>query len=255
MLPSTEVGDRFAVSVALPHRYESSTGPYPVLVVLDAHWLYGTVRDLALSLAMARAIPRCVVVGVGYPTTDLGEIDALRQRDATPTSAPFPEGTRFGPESGRYGTGGAERFRAFLTRELRPWLAERYRTDGAWVLVGHSFTALFGVATLLDEPSAFDAYLLASPSLWWDSRAMLRPERLAEGRPFQGRVYLSVGGDEDRDDTSSTFRMRAGATTLAEHLSDRAGEGLDVRFEVLDGETHHSTTGPAVSRGLRALLG
>jgi hypothetical protein len=31
--------------------------------------------------------------------------------------------------------------------------------------------------------------------------------------------------------------------------------GLELHFDVLPGETHHSTLGQSVSRGLRALLG
>src|SRR5690606_4009394 len=99
--------------------------------------------DLATSLAMGRQIPRAVVVGVGYPTTDLGQVTLRRQRDATPTAAAFPVGPSFGPTPGALGTGGAERLRAFLNGELRPWLEQRYRLRAPWVLVGHSMTALF----------------------------------------------------------------------------------------------------------------
>ncbi len=255
MLRSEHVGDDFAISVARPHRYDEAGPGYPVIVVLDAHWLFGTVRDLTTSLSMARTLPRAIVVGVGYPTGDLAEVASLRQRDATPTSAPFPDGGRFGAVPGRYGTGGADRFRAFLVEELRPWLVERNNVGGPWVLVGHSLTALFGVHTLLNQPDAFDAYLLASPSLWWDQRVMLSPDRLAaDGRSLSGDVYVSVGGDEDAAATNKTFQMGANAATLTDHLLSRGDEGLRVRFDVLPGETHHSTTGQAVSHGLRHLL-
>ncbi|MPY93395.1 MAG: hypothetical protein GEV08_10100 [Acidimicrobiia bacterium] len=254
VLASEHVGDEFLVSVALPHRYDTGGEDFPVIVVLDAHWLFGTVRDLATSLAMGRQVPRALVVGVGYPTTDLARVTQLRQRDATPTEAPFPAGTTFGAAPGALGTGGAEGLRAFLNLELRPWLAERYRVRGPRVLVGHSMTALFGAHTLLVEPSSFDAYLLASPSLWWDERAMLRDSALTRTEPPLGAdAYVSVGGAEDNPTTA--FDMGANARGLVEVLRARGGDGRHrVTFEVLDGETHHSTTGQAVSRGLRALL-
>lgn len=255
VLPSRHVGDDLAVSVALPHRYETSTDPFPVVVVLDAHWLFGTVRDLATSLAMARQVPRAVVVGVGWPTTDLAEIALYRQRDATPTAAAFPAGGRFGDTPGGLGTGGAARLRAFLADELRPWLDARYRLRAPWVLAGHSMTALFGVHVLLESPRSFDAYLLASPSLWWDERVTLRQGRLTRpGPPLPADVYVSVGGEED--DPASPFNMAANARRMVEVLRGWGSEpGRRLTFEVLPGETHHSTFGAAASRGLRALLG
>ena len=74
VLRSEHTGHDLAVSVAVPHRYDASAEAFPVVVVLDAHWLFGTVRDLATSLAMSRQVPRAIVVGVGWPTTDLAEV-------------------------------------------------------------------------------------------------------------------------------------------------------------------------------------
>ena len=205
---SRAVGDEYVVTVATPHGYDRSDATYPVLVTLDAHWLFGTVRDLAVSLSMGRTVPRALVVGVGWPTTDLAEVARYRHRDATPTAAAFP--AHFADDAGRYGVGGAEQFRAFLLDELRPFLAERYRMGGPQVLVGHSLTGLFAVHTLLRAPTSFDAYLLASPSLWWDDRVTLRisePEVAAQRRDLPARVYLTAGAEEGRDEGSAPFRM------------------------------------------------
>ena len=254
LLTSASVGADYVVSVATPHGYERSHGSYPLVLVLDAHWLFGTVRDLAVSLSMGRALPRVLVAGVGWPTTDLAEVARFRHRDATPTVAPFPD--HFADAAGRYGVGGAERFRAFLLDELFPYLADRYRVGGPRLLVGHSLTGLFGVHTLLTAPTSFDAYLLASPSLWWDDRVTLRvsePDVARRRRDLPARVYLSAGGDEGRDERSAPFRMVENVRELGRRLARY--DGLDLRLEVLDGETHHSTLGQSVSRGLRALLG
>jgi predicted alpha/beta superfamily hydrolase len=248
------VDDEYIVTVATPHGYDRSDATYPVIVVLDAHWLFGTVRDLAVSLSMGRAVPRTLVVGVGWPTTDLAEVARYRHRDATPTAATFPE--HFTDDAGRYGVGRADRFRSFLLQELRPFLAERYRIGRPWLLVGHSLTGLFGVHTLLRAPTAFDAYLLASPSLWWDDRVTLRvsePEVAGQRVDLPARVYLTAGAEEGRDERSAPFRMVQNVTELGRRLVRY--DGLDLQLEILDGETHHSTLGQSVSRGLRALLG
>ena len=124
------------------------------------------------------------------------------------------------------------------------------------MLVGHSLTGLFAVHTLLRAPTSFDAYLLASPSLWWDDRVTLRlsePEVAARRRDLPARVYLSAGAEEGRDEHSAPFRMVENVRELGRRLTSY--DGLDLELEILDGETHHSTLGQSVSRGLRALLG
>jgi predicted alpha/beta superfamily hydrolase len=195
-----------------------------------------------------------LVAGVGWPSDDLAEIAGYRHRDATPTAAPFPE-EGFGARPARHGLGGAESFRRFVVDELLPFLAERYRVGRPKVLVGHSLTGLFGVHLLLCEPPVFDAYLLASPSLWWDDRVTLRviePAVAARRTPFPARVYLSAGAEEGAGQSSQPFSMVGNVAELARRLA--AYEGLDVTFEILDGESHHSTLGQSVSRGLRHLL-
>src|SRR3954470_13881923 len=97
-LRSRHVGDDFVIGVKRPHGYDRSDAAYPLLVTLDAHWLFGTVSDLATSLSMARTIPRVLVAGVGWPTAALAEIARYRPRDTTPTAAAFPgEGFGTGP--------------------------------------------------------------------------------------------------------------------------------------------------------------
>jgi predicted alpha/beta superfamily hydrolase len=124
------------------------------------------------------------------------------------------------------------------------------------MLVGHSLTGLFAVHTLLHRPESFDSYLLASPSLWWDDVVTLRatePDVAAARHHLPARVYLSAGAEEAGDPRSAPFRMVPNVQELARRL--RRYERLDLQLEILPGETHHSTIGQAVSRGLRALLG
>ena len=124
------------------------------------------------------------------------------------------------------------------------------------MLVGHSLTGLFAVHTLLRAPTSFDAYLLASPSLWWDDRVTLRisePEVAAQRRDLPARVYLTRRRRGGTGRGSAPFRMVENVSELGRRLASY--DGLDLELEILDGETHHSTLGQSVSRGLRALLG
>ena len=65
--------------------------------------------------------------------------------------------------------------------------------DRAWF--GHSFGGLFGVYLLINGSDVFQRFIIGSPSLWWDKRAMLKAEDAlaASGKPLNARVFLSVG--------------------------------------------------------------
>ena len=49
---------------------------------------FGTAVEVVRLLRLTEVVPPLLVVGVGYRTTDLGEIFRLRHRDFTPTIAP-----------------------------------------------------------------------------------------------------------------------------------------------------------------------
>jgi len=129
-----------------------------------------------------------------------------------------------------YGGGGA-RFQAFLTEELRPFLEARYPLDPHQAsLVGHSFGGLFAANVLAESPRAFDAYVIASPSVWIDPPVLARLASITTGS--EHRVFVAVGEQEEA-------RMVAGANQLAAVLA-AAPSRFKVEKRVFAGEGHIS---------------
>jgi len=244
-------GAEFAISVSVPGRHDRTDDRYPLIVVLDARWMFGTVADAVTSMSMGGELPEALVVGIGYPETSLRELVQRRAIDYTPTAAPAPAetGVRLPADQ----LGGAGRFRAVLVDEIVPFVAGRWRTDGDLTLVGHSFSGLFALDTLLRSPESFGRYLLASPSIWWDDRSILGIEQeLAAGRDdLAARVFVSAGTAEMEDEP---FAMSANVDRLVEVLRSRSYPSLELEHRRLPGETHHSTPGAATSAGLRWLF-
>ena len=239
--------------VALPEGYEHGAARYPVLVCLDAQWTFGTVCDAALSLGLARLLPRVIVVGVGWTASQAREVARHRVETFTPSAAPVPEFVAPGGAALKPG-GGAE-YLDWLTNDALGLLDERYRTiPDSRTLIGHSLSALFGLYTLLQEPDAFSRWLLASPSSWWDGRMIFGVEQASRQRgvALAGRAFLSVGAEEQ---AVGPIPMLANTRELAERLSARHTERFVSTLAVLEGEIHHSTIPAAVSRGLRWLYG
>ena len=248
-LHSDETGLDYRIWVEVPNRYRAKPdATFPVVICLDGLWTYGPVRDAFRIMPLGRELPEAVVVGVGHAAQDMVEVLQFRAVDYTPTrfQSPPQTGVRLPADD----VGRADRFRRFLIDSLLPLLADRYRLSDDRTMVGHSFSALFGVDTLLSEPAAFDRWVLTSPSIWWDDRVMLTREaaHAAQTEDVAATVFLSLGGDEVEDGFG-------GQKELYEQLASRRYPSLDLHWELFPGETHQSVISAAVVRGLRTVFG
>ncbi len=250
-------GVEHLVSIALPVRH-ASLERMPLLLCLDGPWVFGTVRDATRIMSMGGEAPEAAVVGLSFTDTSMGEYLRQRARWYTPTPWVPPEVTGVkGIEAAECGR--AVELLAFIRDHLLPRV-EADHLGGATVserwLIGHSFSGLFGLRALLTEPEAFDRWLLASPSIWWDDRAVLASETTwaQANDDLPARVFLCYGEDEGRENPDPRFRMGANVEELAATLEARGYPGLDLTKRVLPGDGHSSSIGAAISHGLRALV-
>ncbi len=248
LVVSPETGSHYVVTVEVPsrYRYDDDTR-YPVVVCLDGWWTFGAVRDAFRIQPLGRELPEAIVVAVSHADADIRRVIQLRAVDFTPTPAAAP------PETGvtlpAAEVGRADRFRRFLVDRALPSVAERFRISDDRTLVGHSFSALFGLDTLLAEPDAFGRWVLASPSVWWDDRIMFAREEAhaASATDLPARVFLSRGGLED----DGAF---GGQEAFHDRLAARRYPNLDLRWRTFGGESHQSVIGSALTRGLREVF-
>lgn len=107
-----------------------------------------------------------IIVGIGYETT-LGYDKAGRTRDYTPKVLENVDNAEF------IGGGGEGRFFDFLSQILKPQIQKTYPNIDESALFGHSFGGLFTLNALLNHALIFDAYFIASPSIWWDNASFI----------------------------------------------------------------------------------
>ncbi|UOM35633.1 alpha/beta hydrolase [Acuticoccus sp. I52.16.1] len=263
-------GENYRIFIWRPRTPPPPEG-YPVVTVLDGNAVFGLVSDI-VGFAELRPRPDgiapAVVVAIGYPVDT--PLDFVRRSfDLTPPAdtMTLPERPNGKPWPK---VGGADAFLAFLETQVKPLVAARVPVDPRReVLMGHSFGGLFALHVLFTRPDAFDAYLAGSPSIWFNDGALAgeADALVASGRTVAARLYVAVGGDEQRmtpppDDTVDPAarkrwrranRMVDNAREMAARL-DGAVPGLDVAFQVFDGEDHGSVVPAFVSRALRYAL-
>ena len=232
------------VLVHLPRGYANGSQHYPVLYLLDGddHFLH--VSGIVDYLATRGRMPAVILVGIA---------NTNRTRDLSPptksTHAIFPmPAFQMTNDNELTGAGGADTFLGFLKTELAPAIEAKYRTAPFRILAGHSLGGLFVAHVLTTDADAFDAYLAASPSLWWDDEALIK--RTAKAMPPIGArqhwLYMSTG--EEGAAMLGPLGDFKSVLTLANppHLAWTT--------RVLPGETHATTPHRVFFEGLQWLF-
>jgi uncharacterized protein len=252
VLPDTRVerlhsrinGIDYTLYIGLPPAFrDDGDEAHPLLILLDADYSFPIAHGIVTHLRDRNDLPDLVVVGIAYAGPPAYR--RHRTRDYTPTHV--ADGG-YGADIHRH-SGGGPAFARFIEGELLPHLQRRYRARGKRVLVGHSYGGLFGAWALLERPGLFDGYILASPSLWYDRHLWFAREaaQTPGQRKRDARVYAATGALEINGERD----MPADLRRFGARLTRERWPNLDVRSEILDGETHNSVFPRALSNGLR----
>jgi hypothetical protein len=242
VMHSAIVGDDYVISVALPAGYSTSQSSYPVLYVTDANSNFAAAVRSVGRMTKKNELPPTIVVGIGYRTDSLARI--LRLRDMTPDHDPTLRRSHAGRSSF---------FLRFIKEELMPYVRKNYRASSDAVYAGMAIGGVFGLYVLFHDPETFKRYLIASPSIWYDSSVIFKYEReyRQKHHDLKANVYLSAGG---REETEAGFtRMETNVKKLAALLENKHYPNLRMRAQVLEGETHFSVFPAALSHGLSYL--
>ncbi|HUQ07369.1 MAG TPA: alpha/beta hydrolase-fold protein [Kofleriaceae bacterium] len=232
-LTSKVLGEDRIVNVYLPPGYAESKDSYPVLYMPDG----GMDEDFPhisghLDVSIKNAVIRPVIL-VGVKNTE-------RRRDLAPPTA-IEEEKKAAPHAG-----GSDKFRQFLREELKPWVAAHYRVTAESGLIGESLAGLFAIETLVVEPSLFDIYIAADPSLWWNQLAVVKTAeaRFATWSESPKQLFVATGDLKD---------MQEGAAALVKAIAEKQPAGLTVTYVPMPEEQHGTIFPFAALRGIRTV--
>jgi len=252
-------GGQYRVMVAIPRGAPPPQG-FPVLYHLDGNAVFASMVE-ALRIQGARGLATGVtpgvIVGIGYAVD--GPFDRQRRTlDYTPKADPATIGER--PDGGAWSeTGGADAFLAVLEDQVKPLVERLAPIDRSrQALFGHSLGGLFALHLLFRRPAAFARMVAVSPSLWWDSAAMIRGiDAAVAGLPAgRARVMIMVGGAEEPAETAGedahaarrrSHRLITNARIMAERLPADS-------FRILPEENHGSAVHASLGHALRFAL-
>ena len=258
-LDSRHTGHRYRIYLSVPD-VPPPAGGYPVLYALDGDFSFPVFhllnpRDASQLARLAQhgpAVPDAgVVVGIGYGRPYGATMD-LRAADYTITACK-------GCDLRSPLHGGAALFSRFIEEELKPEIARRLPVNTRrQSLFGHSYGGLFTLYQLLHQPASFQQYFAISPSIWFDSRALLnmRPAALPAGADPR-LLLLWVGADEQAVDlrSSRARQARLQQSRMVDNVADFARWQMarpDVLIEqrVIPGHDHGHMHLYAIDRAL-----
>jgi predicted alpha/beta superfamily hydrolase len=234
-LRSSHTGRVYNVSIGLPEGYDDTDGLFPVVYVLDGQWDFKLVMSVYGALNFDMYVPDAIVVGIAAGGDD-PDHEALRVRDYTPTARTVED------------SGDAERFFAFFSKELMPFVAQHYRIDqGDRTLVGSSRGGLFVLYVMFTEPEMFNRLVALNPAIVWDEVAVTTwEEQFARNhRDLSVRLYLAAG------ELEPSLAFLDPLDRLSDRLRTRDYGGLQLAHVVIPGERHSGVKAEAFNRGLR----
>jgi predicted alpha/beta superfamily hydrolase len=137
---------------------------------------------------------------------------------------------------------------------VRHRISAAYPTTGENVLYGYSYGGNFCLYALFSDPSAFQKYICASPSLVYGGDALLaQEERWAlTHSDLAAQVFLSAG---EAEIVNGPVGVVSGTVRMAEALSLRRYPSLRLHVRIIP-EASHDGAGRvfALTQGLHALL-
>ncbi len=216
---SFKLQERRDVSYYFPENYDEEK-KYPLIVVLDAEYLFDNVVANAKFYSTHNRMPEAIIVGIHQDEGD------LRWEDCD-----FEQTTGLPTEKGQL-------FYEFLGTELIPYLETSYSIAPFKMFIGYDITANFGNYFLFKNKSLFNAYLSISPVLAPEMDARV-PARLLD--LDQEIFYNIVLEKEPTEDRQRILQMNTAIASIQK-------ENLHYFFDQYDEPDHISIAAYGISK-------
>ncbi|BDW92133.1 histidine kinase [Flagellimonas marinaquae] len=216
---SFKLQERRDVSYYFPEDY-SDDELYPLIVVLDADYLFDLVVANVKFQSRLDRMPEAIVVGIHQAEND------LRWEDCD-----YDEASGLPTEKGKM-------FYEFLGTELIPYMATTYKIAPFKMFVGYDITANFGNFYLFKDNSFFNSFVSISPVLATEMENRV-PERLSA--LDQTIFYNLIVEKAPSDDRQRILQMNHSINSIKK-------ESLHYFFDEYEEADHESIAAYGISK-------
>jgi predicted alpha/beta superfamily hydrolase len=227
-IPSKVLNQERQIYIHIPKQVPANlTKTLPVLYLLDGENHFHILSAYIDYLSHYEIIPPIMVVGI---------ISKDRRKDLTPTKSIIDYD---GNIDSTYNTsGGNENFFRFMQEELMPYIEKKYKAGPYKIFAGHSFGGITTINCMLTHPDMFNAYIAISPSLWWDSKHILKlaENKLTKSLHLNKKFFYSVGNEGINDPNS----FHTDVLRFDRLIVNKTPKGLQYQYKSYPEESHMS---------------
>jgi len=268
-------GHRYRINVSIPLVPAPAKG-YRVLYLFDGNVYFGSATEAVRANGNATDV---VVVGIGYPDSVefSSESDARRgppsaaQAALSPylrarmrerpydltlpaTDAELTAQSPTGPAPYKsVNVGGLDQLLKTIEVDVKPRVAALTTIDTSnQALFGHSLGGLAVLRALFTEPQAFRTFIVASPSIWWNNRVVLKGEpafvEAVKAGKATPRVLVTMGSEEStppKGDIPGMDRKVVAEAIARSNMVDNARQ-LTSRLQAVKGAAGYEVADYAV---------
>ncbi|UGU17329.1 esterase family protein [Sinomicrobium kalidii] len=222
---SEKLGEDREIIFHIPENYDAKK-KYPLIVVLDADYLFETVMAASGFYTYNDEMPESIIVGI-------------RQENSRLSDCNYNEDTGFPKDKGN-------NFFEFIGMELLPSLADEYNLADFRIIIGHGLTANFINYYLFKDRPLFDAYVNIAPTFAPNVTDYLT-SRLST-LTIQKFYYL-ITSDKNRDAENA-----ARIEELHQSLQAIDNDQLHYNFSIVEDSDNYTVAAHAIPRSLYGIF-
>jgi predicted alpha/beta superfamily hydrolase len=230
-IKSQILGESRELIVYLPAGYDESKQNFPVLYVTDGDIQGPHIAGTLDFLSKFDLAPSMIVIGIVNPMNKRNEELTLTVKNEAQLDR----------------LAGADRFLAFIEKEVIPLVKSRYRILDYKALSGTSHGGQFAVNALIKRPNLFNGVIAISPSLYWNNNQLLDlTEEALKNGTLNGRLFISIANEEPI--------MTEPFQKLVELTKKYPSTNFNISIKKFSDETHDSTTLLGQYHGIKHLF-
>ena len=243
-LYSSSLEEDRPIFLSLPSNYERNTQRYPIIIVLDAEYLFSITTSIVNIKVSRNEMPESIVVGI--PNTEGKRYDmAMELR--------YEDGRGFfGDADGK----GIAAYLSFIGEELIPYLNAHYRINHHETIIGMSPTFGPVLEAFWQKPQPFDGHIVLAAELAVTTNSgETVKERLLKTIQDKTRQNSAIYIGKASDD----LKRRPEAETLAyselnKELAQTANPNINYKIEILPNENHYGMSISGIEHGLETIF-
>lgn len=192
------------ILIKLPENYENADLRFPVHYVLDGEIIFYSYSSIVEIKSSNEEMPEVITVGI----TNIN-----RGQDLNPKA-------------------NGVKFLEFISKELIPFIDDKYRTNKHRLLSGYSMAGNYVVYAFFNEHEYFDSFLSGSPYRL-DLYNQNYIDSLYKNIKTEKRLYTSFG-NKDRSDQLEFFNV------FCQQLDEKNKDFVDFKYEITENRDHNN---------------